>query len=62
MIAANTTCTIKSTPDVFKHLIGATVRATDQQGARGTGSQFFTETTWGIYGNADTGFVVEPKE
>ena len=63
MIQANTKCIIKSAPAVLAHLVGLNVDATSKEGARGTGSQGFSMQGGGlIFGNADTGIVVEAKD
>jgi len=63
MIQVNTKCVIKSAPSVLSHLIGLNVDATGKEGARGTGSQGFSMQGGGlIFGNADTGIVVVPKD
>lgn len=63
MFAENTKCVIKSAPDMYSHLVGQGVVASTLEGARGTGTQQFKLTTGGcIFGNGDSGFVVEEKK
>ena len=63
MIPANTKCAIKKVPGegTFSHLLGANAIAGKEQGHRKTGTQQFKLDSGVIYGNRDSGFVVEPK-
>ena len=65
-IPANTKCVITSIPDaggIFDHLLNSYATATDIMGQRGTGAQQFKLDNGGcIFGNADTGFTVVPKQ
>ena len=63
MIPADTKCTIKKVPGegTFSHLLGANAIAGKEQGQRNTGTQQFKLDSGAIYGNSDSGFVVEPR-
>ena len=63
MIPADTKCTIKKVPGegTFSRLLGANAIAGKEQGQRNTGTQQFKLDSGAIYGNGDSGFVVEPK-
>ena len=63
MIPADTKCIIKKVPGegAYAHLRGASVIAGKEQGLRGTGTQQFKMDAGTLYGNGDSGFVVEPK-
>lgn len=62
MFEANTKCFIKAAPEALAHLIGCECKAEDAQGLRGTGTQRFVLDGKGtIFGNADSGVVVEAK-
>ena len=63
MIPADTKCTIKKVPGegTFSHLLGANAIAGKEEGQRKTGTQQFKLDSGAIYGNGDSGFVVEPK-
>ena len=63
MIPADTKCTIKKVPGegTYAHLLGANAIAGKEQGQRNTGTQHFKLDAGAIYGNGDSGFVVEPK-
>ena len=62
MIKANTKCVIKKVPgeSIYASFIGAKCTAAAVEGQRGTGTQQFKLDYGGaIYGNGDSGFVVE---
>lgn len=62
MIPEKTKCIIKSAPEGLAHLLGKEVTATGNTGARGTGTQEFKlDGAQIIFGNADSGIVIEPK-
>ena len=63
MIPAVTKCIIKKVPGegTFSHLLGANAIAGKEQGQRKTGTQQFKLDSGAIYGNGDSGFVVELK-
>ena len=63
MIPANTKYSIKKVPDenTFSHLLDANAIAGKEEGHRKTGTQQFKLDSGAIYGNGDSGFVVEPK-
>ena len=63
MIHADTKCTIKKVPGegTFSHLLGANAIAGKEEGQRKTGTQQFKLDSGAIFGNGDSGFVVEPK-
>ena len=63
MIPADTKCIIKKVPGegTFSRLLGANAIAGKEQGQRNTGTQQFKLDSGAIYGNGDSGFVVEPK-
>lgn len=62
MIDVKTKCVIKKAPATFAELEGKQCQATEKEGARNTGAQGFLLDAGGMfYGNADSGFVVEPK-
>ena len=63
MIPADTKCVIKKVPgeSTFSHLLGGNAIAGKEQGQRNTGTQQFKLDSGAIYGNGDSGFVVEPK-
>ena len=63
MIPADTKCVIKKVPGegAFSHLLGANALAGKEQGKRKTGTQQYKLDSGAIYGNGDSGFVVEPK-
>lgn len=67
-IPAGTKCIIKSVPadtSIYSDLTGAACVASEKNtegGSRGTGTQFFDltgRTGQGIFGNGDSGFLVE---
>jgi len=63
MIQANTKCVVKSAPECLAHLVGSEAIAAGHTGQRGTGTQAFTmDGGRMIYGNADSGIVVEAKD
>lgn len=61
MIEANIKCTIKKVPGegTYSHLLGLKCTAAAVKGLRDTGTQQFKLDTGAIYGNGDSGFVVE---
>lgn len=65
MIEVGTRCVITQVPDragIFGSMLGANVTASGTKGLRDTGTQQFKLDTGGvIFGNADSGFVVEAK-
>lgn len=63
MIPVQTKCIVVSAPEFLSGLVGQGCTASTEQGARGTGTQAFKLDSGGvIYANADSGFVVKPKE
>ena len=63
MIPADTKCVIKKVPGegTYSHLLGGNAVAGKEEGQRKTGTQQFKLDSGAIYGNGDSGFVVEPK-
>ena len=64
MIAGNTKCVISKVPGdgIYAGLQGAACTATAIEGERKTGTQQFKLGAGGvIYGNGDSGFVVEAR-
>ena len=61
MIEANTKCTIKKIPGegTYDHLLHLKCTAVAVKGLRDTGTQQFKLDTGAIYGNGDSGFIIE---